>query len=774
MEDYPDTFQNGKVITLQGPSGNTWRVAALEKYILHPGWRAFSHDHQLREGDVLNFNLTKPSHFVVDIFNSNGDVRKSARKARVTGKYAIEAGAPALQDRSRKRKEIETGVPSNSDRCKTTSKRRNFNAEFARGPRLKFCERTKQWESHEQMDIRHEVVNLDTDDEEPKGQVRRRETSTKIERLIEFMREEEENRIKPESTPPVIQVVNLADEDDHQMVEKSHEDITGVGEENCVANEQHFSDDSFDDEKETASNPLRQFTKMFDKRPRKTSKDSNVERPATEVKKETLDTESDPLSRQAQITICDADTVAVEAASDLLSRRAQISSDQDTVMMKEEQEETHLVGVVHSDDVEVDNTLKHAGGAANLESSVAMSLPKSSPQPQKIEDRTIVDCTDEQRLRAQSSSPHVKNFSMISPNNILHSAMEASQKSCTDIQGIIEDHSNAASNNLVFESCKIDSMAQAAADYEPVTRKGDAHANSSQVTLPTRTLAMPDMYESKLSTLNSMSKDIVKIATVNSSRLQGKVQEAGECSSETLDKTVNVPVTETTISQELAKELDTLKLNEEEFKSINTEHDECMFQSASPSVALKDCQLQVTKTKPEEVQSILPVSENSNENEIAPSTDGLASQTRNEEISTAMTSGFETPATEEIELQLKSGNVADIVMKQTALKEVMVGNPQRKLEFKELIANVSDPKVTPDAAQVEEKHFNIQAKPTLMIKPDAHICTLISRRGQVAQGERDRALHLAQALANSKHPKPCFVAVMKSTHVYTDFNMVNN
>jgi hypothetical protein len=82
MEDYPSTFQNGKLITLEGPSGNKWRVAAVDRSVLHLGWRAFAHDHRLREGDVLNFNLKKPSHFVVDIFNSHGDVKRSARNAR--------------------------------------------------------------------------------------------------------------------------------------------------------------------------------------------------------------------------------------------------------------------------------------------------------------------------------------------------------------------------------------------------------------------------------------------------------------------------------------------------------------------------------------------------------------------------------------------------------------------------------------------------------------------------------------------------------------------
>jgi hypothetical protein len=171
MEDYPSTFQNGKLITLEGPSGNKWRVAAVDRSVLHLGWRAFAHDHRLREGDVLNFNLKKPSHFVVDIYNSHGDVRRSARNARVTGKYSIAPGTPALQDRSRKRKEMETGELTIADQCKATAKRGNV--DYTMGPRLKFCEKTKQWKSHEER----EVVNLDSDDKEPKTQERKRMAS---------------------------------------------------------------------------------------------------------------------------------------------------------------------------------------------------------------------------------------------------------------------------------------------------------------------------------------------------------------------------------------------------------------------------------------------------------------------------------------------------------------------------------------------------------------------------------------------------------------------
>jgi hypothetical protein len=617
MEDYPSTFQNGKLITLEGPSGNKWRVAAVDRSVLHLGWRAFAHDHRLREGDVLNFNLKKPSHFVVDIYNSHGDVRRSARNARVTGKYSIAPGTPALQDRSRKRKEMETGELTIADQCKATAKRGNV--DYTMGPRLKFCEKTKQWKSHEER----EVVNLDSDDEEPRTQaVTRRQTSSKIERLVEFMREEENG----------IQVINL-DGEDHQVVKRTH--VSSDGEEDYVAHEQQEDDDSLDEEKDIASNPLRQFTTMFDTRPRKTTEDLKAEKPAIEVKKEALDRQSDPLSRQAQITSWDED------------------------MVIEEQEETHLARIVHSDNVE----------------------------------------------------------------DILHSPAEAAQ-----FKRASESHNNAASDK-VLESHKINPIAQAAADYEPVTNKADTHSNPSPVTLPAST---SEMYE--LSTLNSMAKD-AKIATVNSSRLQGKVQEAGE----SMSNDVNIHVTDTKnegqhdsvhpLSQELAKELDTLKLNEDAFltNSIDTPHEESMFQPTPTSTALNE--LHVAKMEPGN-------------------------------NSTAMTSSVLTPAaTDEIGLQVKTGNEADVVKKQ------MVGLPQRKLEFKELSANISHL----DAAQVTDKSFNIQAKPTPILKNDP--CVLISKRSIVTQIERDRALHSARAWGKKLH-NPYFITVMKNTHVYTDFNMV--
>lgn len=566
MEDYPNTFQKGKFITLEGPSGNMWSVAAVERSVLYLGWRAFAHDHRLREGDVLNFNLTKPSHFVVDIFNSNGDVRRSARNARVTGKFSINPAMSALQHHSRKRKEMEMAMPSAADRCKTTAKRGNFNVEYTMGPRLKFCEKTKQWLWHEERDGQ-ELVNLDSDDDEPQGQVNRYERSSKIQRLVEFTIEELEKRKLPEPTPAVTPVVNWAGEV-HQVVERSQDDVSGDGEENYVAH------NSLDEEKEIPGNPLRQFTTMFDTKLRKTTMDLEAEKPVIDAEMKNVGSEGS-LSRQAQITSCDRDTVT----------------------MKEEQEGTYLARVVQ--DVEVDNTLKHTQGTAHVESSVAIALPNSSPQPHKIE-----DCSNEQGLKAESSNPHIENLNTVSPGNILHSAMEACEKTSSTIQGVSENQNNVASNE-VEDPYDINFLEEAAAAYVPVSNKVIVSADSSQLTLPTSTSAMLD------------------------------------------------------------------------------------------------------------------------------------------------------------------------VKKQTACEEVMSSHPQRKPEFKECNANISGPEVTPDAAQEKEKSFNIQGKPpTPMVKTDTDTCVLISKRGKVAQVDRERALREAQAWVRTIE-NPNFMAVMNSSHVYTDFNMVD-
>jgi hypothetical protein len=223
----------------------------------------------------------------------------------------------------------------------------------------------------------------------------------------------------------------------------------------------------------------------------------------------------------------------------------------------------------------------------------------------------------------------------------------------------------------------------------------------------------------------------VKIAAVNSSRLQGKVQEAQD----SFSNDVNIQVPDTTnegqhdsehlLSQELAKELDTLKLNEDEFltNSIDLAHEESMFQPT-------------------------PASTPTNELHVAKMESG--------EDSTAMTSTILTPAAiEEIESQVKTGNEAYV------MKKYMVGLPQRQVEFKELGTNISHF----DAVEVTEKTFNIQAKPTPILKTDP--CVLISKRGRAAQVDRDRALHSAQPQGNKLH-NPYFILVRTNTHVYTD------
>jgi hypothetical protein len=220
MRQHPDTFQAGNLITLEGPSGNTWRVRASDKPIIHSGWRAFSHDHDLRVGDRLCFNLTHRSRFVVEVLDGNGEVKRSALSATNTGKYTVASIANPCEYVRRPRKRKRTTVmssktprrsrdafgygPTIASRCKTTARRRNSNDyPVMAGVRLRFSDTTKQWECHEETGGREVVTILDSDDdqaEEPdnhlvdrhiklsfgSAQVQNYKTS-KIQRLVQYM-----------------------------------------------------------------------------------------------------------------------------------------------------------------------------------------------------------------------------------------------------------------------------------------------------------------------------------------------------------------------------------------------------------------------------------------------------------------------------------------------------------------------------------------------------------------------------------------------------------
>lgn len=208
MRQHPDTFQAGNLITLEGPSGNTWRVRASDKPIIHSGWRAFSHDHDLREGDRLRFNLTHRSRFVVEVLDGNGEVKASALSATNTGKYTVASIANPCEYVRRPRKRKRTRTPRRSrdalgygptiaSRCKTTARRRNSNDHPVR---LRFSATTKQWGCHEETDGREVVTILDSDDDQADNHLLDRHIklsfgsaqmqsyrTSKIQRLVQYM-----------------------------------------------------------------------------------------------------------------------------------------------------------------------------------------------------------------------------------------------------------------------------------------------------------------------------------------------------------------------------------------------------------------------------------------------------------------------------------------------------------------------------------------------------------------------------------------------------------
>lgn len=393
MEEYPNSVQKGKPVTLEGPSGNKWKVGATNRSILHHGWRAFAHDHRLKEGDQLNFRLTKPSHFVVDIFNSHGEVRRSARKAIVTGKYAVAApGTPHLQDQSRKRKDMaEAGIGNNGTTAIVDRWKRgiSFNEPTVGHVRLRFSEKTKQWESHEEEKEDHVItIDLDSDDDEvePEENSTRQQNyrSSKIERLIEHMKEEETLKPIQRSKPTV-------DAKRHQEI------IPGDGEEDYVAHHH----DPLDEEQQRPSDPLRQFTTIFDT-----------------TSMETLD-DLQETTEVVEKTVFKAEMGKVE------SGEARIVCDEDMVMVIEEEEETHLV-----DDEELDKTSKLTLQACvvvekkNLETSIAeQDTPKGVEEKhQDLE----ADSTASNKV-VQSYKTPLAHEAAADYESVTHKAVDANQ-----------------------------------------------------------------------------------------------------------------------------------------------------------------------------------------------------------------------------------------------------------------------------------------------------------------------------------------------------------
>jgi hypothetical protein len=80
MQRIPDGFVRQMegttrgLVSLTGPSGNTWQVRLVEhdNYLfLHHGWSTFVGDHHLEYGDLLVFRYEGHLHFTVQVFGEN-------------------------------------------------------------------------------------------------------------------------------------------------------------------------------------------------------------------------------------------------------------------------------------------------------------------------------------------------------------------------------------------------------------------------------------------------------------------------------------------------------------------------------------------------------------------------------------------------------------------------------------------------------------------------------------------------------------------------------
>ncbi|KAG0557472.1 hypothetical protein KC19_11G133400 [Ceratodon purpureus] len=361
MRQHPDTFQAGNLITLQGPSGHTWRVRASDKPIIHSGWRAFAHDHDLRQGDHLCFNLVNSSHFVVEVLDGKGEVKGTALGATNTGKYAVASiNNPCdYVRRSRKRKNTMTPPmrtprrsrrdgfgygphgPTIASRCKTTARRRNSN-DYPLEVSLKFSDKTKQWVCHE-MDGREVVTILDSDDEQVEEENRLLDNiglsfgsaqlqnyrKSKVQRLMEYMKEQGE--YVPQCSIPRVQQIAMAGDDQRmfatagELGKINHYEIVVHGEEEVAG--------------------------------------------ASEL----IVCEEAKTVVIAENQVNEASTEKVDFGIDPLPCQTQVSCDQDMTMNKEE-DETHL-----KINVEVKNDLETTYGA-DSEAFQSHKVPTPSPE----------------------------------------------------------------------------------------------------------------------------------------------------------------------------------------------------------------------------------------------------------------------------------------------------------------------------------------------------------------------------------------------------------
>lgn len=396
VETYPHTFdRNNNMVTLEGPSRNKWQVKVIGKGNpqFSSGWRAFAYDHGLNEGDQLHFNLVNASHFVVDIFNSDGKVRKSCRHAVNSGKYAPGSGFVAnhnLQSQdhaagrgTRKRKVTDgeyhvytkwgdmhgghLNYTTIARRCKTTNRRASYN-EYpiamggGAGPSVS-PKSGKLWECHKDDGGKEVVTILDSDDDDervrsiPPQAVQVGRTSSKLERLVEYMKKKEDVKLqddtdklkrtaKPEvrgdddrQTMQAAKVRSQADEDDAS----TEEDTDDCGDEEI--SEDDVSDESNDKKKKKmkeTGDPLRKFSRIFD-----------TGRPKKLKRTPVIGLEPEPASVLAETALNPVNTQIVKPGGDnfpvnlkvkeekiVPTEKFQIHEVEDSVGEEDEQEET--------------------------------------------------------------------------------------------------------------------------------------------------------------------------------------------------------------------------------------------------------------------------------------------------------------------------------------------------------------------------------------------------------------------------------------------------
>lgn len=69
------------LVSLTGPSGNTWQVRLVEQdnhLFFHHGWSTFVGDHHLQYGDLLVFRYEGHLHFTVQVFGENACEKEAA------------------------------------------------------------------------------------------------------------------------------------------------------------------------------------------------------------------------------------------------------------------------------------------------------------------------------------------------------------------------------------------------------------------------------------------------------------------------------------------------------------------------------------------------------------------------------------------------------------------------------------------------------------------------------------------------------------------------